>query len=164
MPKIYLDMRAVLTQHSFHCCVDRGDEGVLLERDINLHVDVEGEIVRGWIHVHRKYTCSRAYLEVHTYVVINQSSPLPISSFLPFSPVPSSIYQNSPTHIHTSMSWVFEYTCVCIHTGVHCWQDGVSLRGSNTDGNPSYGSVGWKPLVWVCHVLYYFPIETRETS
>ena len=29
---------------------------------------------------------------------------------------------------------------------------------------PSYGSVGWKPLVWVCHVLYYFPIETRETS
>ena len=36
MPKIYLDMRAVLTQHSFHCCVDRGDEGVLLERDINL--------------------------------------------------------------------------------------------------------------------------------
>jgi hypothetical protein len=63
MPKIYLDMRAVLTQHSFHCCVDRGDEGVLLERDINLHVDVEGEIVRGWIHVHRKYTCSRAYLD-----------------------------------------------------------------------------------------------------
>ena len=51
MPKIYLDMRAVLTQHSFHCCVDRGDEGVLLERTINLHVDVEGEIVRGWIHV-----------------------------------------------------------------------------------------------------------------
>jgi len=57
-------MRAVLTQHSFHCCVDRGDEGVLLERDINLHVDVEGEIVRGWIHVHRKYTCSRAYLDL----------------------------------------------------------------------------------------------------
>jgi hypothetical protein len=28
----------------------------------------------------------------------------------------------------------------------------------------SYGSVGWKPLVRVCHVLYYFPIETRETS
>ena len=52
----------------------------------------------------------------------------------------------------------------CVHIGVHCWQDGVSLRGSNTDGNPSYGSVGWKPLVWVCHVLYYFPIETRETS
>ena len=52
MPKIYLDMRAVLTQHSFHCCVDRGDEGVLLERDINLHVDVEGEIVRGWIHTY----------------------------------------------------------------------------------------------------------------
>ena len=28
----------------------------------------------------------------------------------------------------------------------------------------SYGYVGWKPLVWVCHVLFYFPIETRETS
>ena len=28
----------------------------------------------------------------------------------------------------------------------------------------SYGSVGCKPSVWVCHVLYYFPIETRETS
>ena len=28
----------------------------------------------------------------------------------------------------------------------------------------SYGSVGWKPLVWVCHVLYYFPIETRGAS
>ena len=36
---------------------------MLLERDINLHVDVKGEIVRGWIHVHRKYTCSRAYLD-----------------------------------------------------------------------------------------------------
>jgi len=45
---------------------------------------------------------------------------------------------------------------VCMYAiGVHCWQDGVSLRGSNTDGNP---------FVWVCHVLYYFPIETRETS
>jgi len=52
----------------------------------------------------------------------------------------------------------------CVHIGVHCWQDGVSLRGSNTDRNPSYGCVGWKPLVWVCHVLYCFPIETRETS
>ena len=29
---------------------------------------------------------------------------------------------------------------------------------------PSYGSVRWKPLVWVSHVLYYFTIETRETS
>jgi len=33
-----------------------------------------------------------------------------------------------------------------------------------SDGNSSYGSVGWKPLVWVCHVLDSFPIETRETS
>jgi len=33
-----------------------------------------------------------------------------------------------------------------------------------SDGNPLYGSVGWKLLVWVCHVLYCLPIETRETS
>ena len=28
----------------------------------------------------------------------------------------------------------------------------------------SYRSVRWKPLVWVCHVLHYSPIETRKTS
>ena len=27
-----------------------------------------------------------------------------------------------------------------------------------------HGSVGRKHLVWVCHVLYCFPVETRETS
>jgi len=51
-----------------------------------------------------------------------------------------------------------------VHIGVHCWQDGVSLRGSNTDGNP---------FVWVYRMetprmglsrVYYFLIETRETS
>ena len=52
----------------------------------------------------------------------------------------------------------------CVHIGVHCWQDGVSLRGSNTDGNPFVWVCRMKPLVWVCHVLYYFTIETRETS
>ena len=31
----------------------------------------------------------------------------------------------------------------CVHIGVHCWQDGVSLRGSNTDGHP---------FVWVCRM------------
>jgi len=31
----------------------------------------------------------------------------------------------------------------CVHIGVHCWQDGVSLQGSNTDGNP---------FVWVCRM------------
>jgi len=29
------------------------------------------------------------------------------------------------------------------HIGVHYWQDGVSLQGSNTDGNP---------FVWVCRM------------
>jgi len=45
---------------------------------------------------------------------------------------------------------------VCVHICVHCWQDGVSLRGSNMDGNPSYGSV-------TC--VYFFPaLRPRETS
>ena len=30
-----------------------------------------------------------------------------------------------------------------IYIGEHCWQDGVSLRVSNTDGNP---------FVWVCRM------------
>ena len=31
---------------------------------------------------------------------------------------------------------------VCFHIGVHCWQNGVSLRVRNTDGNPT----------WVCRI------------
>jgi len=97
------------------------------------------------------------------YVVINQSSPLPISIFL------SLCLQFPPPYTRTSNQLAYMQACMvcmyaCVHIGVNCWQDGVSLRGSNTDRNPSYGSVGWKPLVWVCHVLYCFPIETRETS
>jgi len=34
----------------------------------------------------------------------------------------------------------------CVHIGAHCWQDGVSLRGSNTDGNSVIGPV------WVCRM------------
>ena len=52
----------------------------------------------------------------------------------------------------------------CIHIGVHYWQEGPRCEVVTRMETPSYGSVGWKPLVWVCHVLYYFPIETRETS
>ena len=106
------------------------------------------------------------------YVVINQSSPLPISIFLSLSLL------FPPLYTRTSNQLAYMQACMvcmyaCVHIGAHCWQDGVSLRGSNTDGNPvwvslhgnpSYGSVGWKPLVWVCHVLYCFPIETSETS
>jgi len=45
---------------------------------------------------------------------------------------------------------------VCVHICVHCWQDGVSLQGSNMDGNPLYGSV-------TC--VYYFPApRPKETS
>ena len=97
------------------------------------------------------------------YVVINQSSPLPIYIFL------SLCLLFPPSYTRTSNQLANMQACIvcmyaCFHIGVHCWQDGVSLRGSNTDGNPSYGSVAWKPLVRVCHVLYCFPIETRETS
>ena len=97
------------------------------------------------------------------YVVINQSSPFPISSFLSLCllfPPPYTRTSNQLAYMHACMVCMY----ACVHVGVHCWQEGVSLRGSNTDRNPSYGSVGWKPLVWVCHVLYCFPIETRETS
>ena len=97
------------------------------------------------------------------YVVIDQSSPLSISIFLSlcllFYP-PYTRISNQLAYMQACMVCMY----ACVHIGVHCRQDGVSLRGSNTDGNPSYGSVGWKPLVWVCHVLHYFPIETRETS
>jgi len=97
------------------------------------------------------------------YVVINQSSPFPISSFPSlFLLFPPPYTRTSNQLAHTQVCMVCMYACV--HIVVHCWQDEVSLRGSNTDGNPSYGSVGWKSLVWVCHVLYYFQVETRETS
>ena len=94
------------------------------------------------------------------YVIINQSSPFPISSFL------SLCLLFPPPHTKTSNYLQACMVCMyaCVHIGVHCWQDGVSLRGSNTDANPSYRSVGWKPLVWVYHVLYCFPNETTEAS
>ena len=47
----------------------------------------------------------------------------------------------------------------CVHIGVHCWQDGVSLRGRNMDGNP---------FVWVCRMetprmgLSRVILKTRE--
>jgi len=47
MPKIQLRCAScVKIQHSFHGCVGRGVVGVVLERDIDLHMDAEGEIVR----------------------------------------------------------------------------------------------------------------------
>ena len=62
------------------------------------------------------------------------------------------------TYIHT------EIVRVCVHIGVHYWQEGGRCEVVTRMETPSYGSVGWKPLVSVCHVLYYFTIETRETS
>ena len=100
------------------------------------------------------------------YIVIDQSPPLFISIFLSlcllFYP-PYTRISNQLAYIQACMVCMY----ACVHIGAHCWQHGVSLRGSNTDGNP---------FVWVCrmetprmglrwgHVLYYFPIETRETS
>ena len=56
------------------------------------------------------------------------------------------------------------YMYACVHIGVHHWQEGSRCEVVTRMETLSYGSVGWKPLVRVCHVLYYFPIETRETS
>jgi len=43
------------------------------------------------------------------------------------------------------LAYMHAYVCVCVcvfvHICVHYWQDWVSLRGRNMDGNPSYGSV-----------------------
>ena len=52
----------------------------------------------------------------------------------------------------------------CVLIGVHYWHEGSRCEVVTRMEAPSYGSVRWKPLVWVCHVLYYFTIETRETS
>ena len=56
------------------------------------------------------------------------------------------------------------YIYACVHLGVHHWQEGSRCEVVTRMETPSHGSVGWKPLIWVCHVLYYFTIATRETS
>jgi hypothetical protein len=96
------------------------------------------------------------------YVVIDQSPPLPISIFL-------SLCLLFYLHIIISNQLAYMQACMvcmyaCVHIGVHCWQEGSRCEVVTRMETPSYGSVGWKPLVWVCHVLYYFTIETRETS
>jgi len=73
------------------------------------------------------------------YVVINQSSALPISIFLSLCllfPPPYTRTSNQLACMQACMVCMY----VCVHIGVHCWQDGVSVRGRNTDGNPA----------WVC--------------
>ena len=59
------------------------------------------------------------------------------------------LHTHKHTHCAVCPRICVQSTCACLHI---CWQDGVSQRGSNTDGNPWYGSVGWKPLVWVCQM------------
>ena len=95
------------------------------------------------------------------HVVIDQSPPLPISIFL-------SLCLLFYLHIIISNQLAYMQACMvcmyaCVHIGVHCWQEGSRCEVVTRMETPSYGSVGWKPLVWVCHVLYYLPIETRET-
>ena len=97
------------------------------------------------------------------YVVITQSSPLPISSFL------SLCLLFPPPYIRTSNQLAYMQACMvcmyaCVHIGVHYCKMGSRCKVVTWMETLSYGSVRWKPLVWVCHVLYYFPIETRETS
>ena len=109
------------------------------------------------------------FTEIHNTLTENQLGTRPGRQSHDVIYCLTSLIQYNISQQGTSNQLAYMQACMvcmyaCVHIGVHCWQDGVSLRGSNTDGNPSYGSVGWKPLVWVCHVLYYFPIETRETS
>jgi len=71
-----------------------------------------------------------------------QSSPLSISIFL------SLCLLFYPPYTRISDQLAYMQVCMvcmyaCVHIGVHCWQDGVSLRGSNTDGTP---------FVWVCRM------------
>ena len=97
------------------------------------------------------------------YVVIVQSPPLSISIFL-------SLFLLLYLHILISNQLAYMQKecmvcmCACVLIGVHYWQEGSRCEVVTRMETPSYGSVGWKPLVWVCHVLYYFPNETRETS
>ena len=76
------------------------------------------------------------------YVVIDQYSPLSISIFLSlcllFYP-PYTRISNQVAYMQACMVCMY----ACVHIGVHCWKDGVSLRGSNTNGNP---------FVWVCRM------------
>ena len=76
------------------------------------------------------------------YVVIDQSSPLSTSIFL------SLCLLYYPPYTRVSNQLAYMQACMvcmyaCVHIGVHCRQDGVSLRGGNTDGNP---------FVWVCRM------------
>jgi len=82
------------------------------------------------------------------YVVINQSFPLPISSFL-------SLYLLfPPPYTRTSNQLAYMLACMvcmyaCVHIGVHCWLGSrcevvtrmETPRMGLSDGNTSYGSV-----------------------
>ena len=97
------------------------------------------------------------------YVVIDQSFPLSISIFLSLCLL---LY---PPYTRISNQLAYMQACMvcmyaCVHIGCTAGKMGSRCEVVTRMKTLSYGSVGWKPLVWVCHVLYYFPIETRETS
>jgi len=61
---------------------------------------------------------------------------------------PINLLQSISVFFHLSQGRIRARVCMvcmyaCDHIGVHCWQDGVSLLGGNTDGNP---------FVWVCRL------------
>ena len=97
------------------------------------------------------------------YVVIDQSPPLPISIFLSLCLLfyLQIIISNQLAYMQACM------VCICMRVFIQvCTNGKMGSRCAvvTRTETPSYGSVGWKPLAWVCHVLYYFPIETRENS
>jgi len=94
-------------------------------------------------------------IHVHIYVVMNQSSPHPISPFLSLSLLSSPPYIRTPNQLAYIQACIV-YVYVCVHIGVHCWQAGVSLQGSNIHGNPSHGSIA-------C-VYCFLALRPRESS
>ena len=98
------------------------------------------------------------------YVVIDQSSSLSISIFSPsvfYSILHITEYL---TNSHVCKHVWCVYVCVCSYRCAQLARWGARCEVVTRMETLSHGSVGWKPLVWVCHVLCYFPIETRETS
>ena len=68
---------------------------------------------------------------------------------------------------HLTNSHICKYVwCVCMCVCIYVYTAGKmgSCCEVGTRMETLHGSVGWKPLVWVCHVLYCFPVEDRETS
>ena len=68
-------------------------------------------------------------------------------------------------HLTNSHIWKHVW-CVCMRVIIQVCTTGKmgSCCEVGTQMETLHGSVGQKPLVWVRHVFYCFPVEARETS